>query len=80
MRQRFTEAPPYFFQVLHPGSKHPPASQEADPLQYTGRLLLWSVTKEGSVKDGIYWLQYLAEKGPDVSKMNYDYFWTLFIT
>lgn len=37
-------------------------------LQYVDDLLLCSVTKEASIKDSIYLLQQLAEKGHKVSK------------
>lgn len=67
MPQQFTGAP-YFSSVLHRDLSTLQLPRKMMLVQYVDNLLLCSVTKGAFIKDSIYLLQQLAEKGHNVSK------------
>lgn len=68
MPQGFTESPSYFSQVPHQDLSTLQFPGKSTLLHYVDHLLLCPVTKEVLIKDSIYLLHQLAEKGHKVSK------------
>lgn len=63
-----SEIPSYFSQALHQDLSTLQFPKKSSLLQYVDDFLLCSITEEASIKDSIYLLQQLAEKGHKVSK------------